>query len=853
MDMPVTRELDSAAFDLLVERRSLAMDSENLAADLRRHFSRTLGRDRYCSSRHYVYLALAMTLRDRLMERWRGTSYAYQEKDCRRTHYLSLEFLLGRALGNSVLNLGLDQPLAEALTTLGLDLEELEQAEHDAGLGNGGLGRLAACFLDSCATLQLPVRGYGIRYEYGMFRQVLDNGHQLEEPDHWLRDGYPWELERPEYTQRIKFGGRAEYYRDGSMHLRVRWVDTTDVLAVPYDIPIPGYRNGTVNTLRLWKAAATDEFDLGEFNAGSYPEAVAGKNAAEHITMVLYPNDASENGKELRLRQQYFLASASLQDVLRYWAGLHGEDFSRFAEKNCFQLNDTHPTCAVPELMRLLMDEHGLGWDQAWDITTRTMAYTNHTLLPEALEQWPVRMFERLLPRLLEIIYEINGRFLAAVARRWPGDTERLRRMSLIAEGPDPQVRMAYLAIIGSFSVNGVAELHSRLLRQGLFSDFNELWPERFNNKTNGVTQRRWLALCNPSLAGLLDEAIGEGWRVDLGRLQALRPQAEDAGFRRLWAAVRQTNKRRLAAMVAADCGLVLDPEALFDVQVKRMHEYKRQLLNVLHVIHLYLRIKSGDTAGMVPRCVMIGGKAAPGYFIAKLVVKLVNNVAQVVNADPQVAPWLQLVFLPNYRVTAMERICPGTDLSEQISTAGKEASGTGNMKFMMNGAVTIGTLDGANIEIREAVGGDDFFLFGHTAEEVVSLRRGYDPQAFIAASPGLGEVLRLLESGHFSQFEPGIFDPIIASVRSPGDPWVVAADFASYVTTQANAATAFADSERWLAMSIRNSAASGRFSTDRTIAEYARDIWKLEPVPTQRVTVSAEARSRRRRNDRDH
>lgn len=834
MEMPINQDQVLLPFDALVEREALAMDPEALTADLRRHFSRTLGRDRFCRSRHYAYLALALTLRDRLMERLRQTSYAYQEHDSRRTHYLSLEFLLGRVLGNSVLNLGLEKDLSDALHCLGLNLETLAESEHDAGLGNGGLGRLAACFLDSCATLQLPVRGYGIRYDYGMFRQVIDNGYQVEEPDHWLRDGYPWEHERPEYTQRVKFAGRSEFYRDSKHVLRARWVDTVDVLAVPYDLPIPGYRNGTVNTLRLWKAAATDEFDLSEFNAGSYTDSVAGKNAAEHITMVLYPNDASENGKELRLQQQYFLASASLQDVLRHWLRFHGSDFSNFADKNCFQLNDTHPTCAVPELMRLLMDDQGLPWEQAWEITSRTMAYTNHTLLPEALEQWPVRMFERLLPRLLDIIYEINGRFLAEVARRWPGDSDRLRRMSLIAEGGEPQVRMAYLAIVGSFSVNGVAELHSQLLRQGLFKDFHELWPERFNNKTNGVTQRRWLALCNPPLATLLDEAIGPNWRVRLESLEALRPLAQDAGFRERWAAVRQANKARLSRLVQAECGVIVDPTAMFDVQVKRMHEYKRQLLNLLHVVHLYLRIKAGDTRGLVPRCVLIGGKAAPGYYMAKLVVKLINNVARVVNADPQVDPWLKLVFLPNYRVTAMERICPGTDLSQQISTAGKEASGTGNMKFMINGAVTIGTLDGANIEIREAVGPDDFLLFGHSAEEVQSLRNSYDASAIIDRTPALGEVLKLLESRHFNQFEPDLFDPVLASVRSSADPWVVAADFASYVEAQERAATAFAQPQHWLGMSVRNCAASGRFSSDRTIQEYAREIWRLQPISAQ-------------------
>jgi starch phosphorylase len=608
-------------------------------------------------------------------------------------------------------------------------------------------------------------------------------------------------------------------------------VDSHDVLAVPFDTPIPGYRNGTVNVLRLWAAAATDEFDLGEFNAGSYTESVAAKNAAENITMVLYPNDASENGKELRLKQQYFLASASLQDVLERWELRHGNDFSAFADKNCFQLNDTHPTCAVPELMRLLIDEHSLEWDAAWAIVSRTMAYTNHTLLPEALEKWPVRLFGLLLPRLLEIIYEINARFLVAVARRWPGDSERLARMSLIEEGPEPQVRMAYLAIVGSFSVNGVAELHSDLLQQGLFRDFYELWPEKFNNKTNGVTQRRWIAAANPGMARLVNATIGERWITRLDDLRGLARHADDTAFRQRWHEVKRANKVRLAEMVRRDCGVDFDPDALFDVQVKRIHEYKRQLLNVLHVIHLYARLKDGEEAEWTRRCVLIGGKAAPGYFMAKRIISLICRVAEAVNEDEEVRDWLKLAFLPNYRVSAMEVIAPGTDLSEQISTAGKEASGTGNMKFMMNGAATIGTLDGANIEIREEVGDDNFFLFGLTADEVEAARRSYDPNALIAADPDLARVMALLESGHFNQFEPGLFDPIVQAIRSPHDPWLVAADFRSYVDAQERAAVAYRDRERWTRMSILNTAASGKFSTDRTMAEYNTEIWRLTPV----------------------
>lgn len=815
----------------LTQMPPLGMDTESLAKDFQRYFSHTLGRDKRCSSSHYPYAALVLALRDRLMERLKATREIHEDLDCRRAHYISLEFLMGRALGNAILNLGLEKETEDSLNRFGIYLEDMIEAENDAGLGNGGLGRLAACFLDSCATLQLPVVGYGIRYEYGMFRQHIEDGFQVEEPDHWLRDGNPWELERPEFTQRVQFEGHTEQYRDAAGKTRTRWVNTHDVLAVPYDVPIPGYQNETVNTLRLWKSAATDEFDLGEFNAGSYPESVAAKNAAEHISMVLYPNDASENGKELRLKQQYFLASASLHDVMRRWIRDHGKSFDDFAEKNCFQLNDTHPTIAVAELMRQLMDEQFLEWDEAWDITTRTMAYTNHTLLPEALEKWPVRLFAQLLPRLLEIIYEINARFLNEVSQHWPGDIDRLQRMSIVEEGPDQQLRMAYLAIVGSYSVNGVAQLHSQLLKDGLFRDFYELWPHKFNNKTNGVTQRRWLAWCNPSLNKLLSKTIGEEWVTDLQQLSKLKPHADNPNFRKEWRAVKLENKQRLAELVKEKCDVDFKPEAIFDVQVKRIHEYKRQLLNVLHVIHLYNRIKRGDTKNWAPRCVLIGGKAAPGYAQAKLIIKLVNSVASVVNSDPDVGDLLKVAFFPDYCVSAMEIICPGTDLSEQVSTAGKEASGTGNMKFMMNGAITIGTLDGANIEIREEAGEENFFLFGLTAAEVEETRKHYDPAAIIEQDADFKQVMYLLECGHFNRFMPGLFDHIINAIKSPHDPWLVAADFRSYVDAQQRAAEAYQNTDSWTRMSIINTACSGKFSTDRTMRDYNNDIWKLTPI----------------------
>lgn len=810
---------------------SMPMDAEGIFESFVHYFSATLGRRTIRPGSPYVYQAFAFTIRDRLMERWNRTHHTIEQNDQRVTCYLSLEYLMGRLMRNAILNLGIERECEAALQRLGLSMADLLASERDTGLGNGGLGRLAACFLDSCATLELPVIGYGIRYNYGMFRQEICDGFQHEEPDPWLRDGFPWEIERSELARPVHFGGRTETYTDASGRARVRWVNTHDVLAVPFDIPVPGYRNEIVNTLRLWSARATDAFDLDEFNAGSYADSVAAKNAAENITMVLYPNAVNENGQELRLRQQYFLASASLKDVLRQWSERHGDDLSSFADKHCFQLNDTHPAVTVAELMRLLLDEYGLDWDRAWDITRSTLAYTNHTLLPEALETWPVAMFERLLPRLLEIIYEINARFLSEVSRRWPGDTERLRRMSLIEEGREPMIRMAYLAIVGSFSVNGVAELHSRLLREGLFRDFNALWPERFNNKTNGVTPRRWLAACNPRLAGLITDAIGEGWVTDLGRLERLAGHVDDAGFRERWCEARDVNKARLAGLIESRAGIELDPRMLFDVQVKRIHEYKRQLLNTLHVIHLYDRIKRGDGDDVPPRAVVIGGKAAPGYSMAKLIIKFINNVAATINADPAMSGRLSLVFFPDYNVSAMEYICPAAELSEQISTAGKEASGTGNMKLMMNGAVTIGTLDGANVEIRDAVGDENFFLFGLTVDEIAALRERYDPGSIIEADPDIARIFELIESDFFNSFEPGLFRPIIDSLRDPNDPWMNVADLRAFIDAQQRVGAAYGDRDTWTRMSIRNTAASGRFSTDRTISEYNRDIWRLDPI----------------------
>lgn len=814
------------------------IDESTLSDDLTRHFYYTLGRDVVGESQLYLYHALALTIRDRLVARCRETNQQIKQQKRRKTAYLSLEFLMGRALGNAVLNLDLESQVSTALQAYCTELENVEQAEHDAGLGNGGLGRLAACFLDSCASLALPVVGYGIRYEYGMFNQSIKEGNQVEQPDNWLREGHPWELSAPEQAKRVKFSGYVQSYTDKFGREHRQWVSSQDVLAVPYDVPIPGYKNNIVNTLRLWKSEATDEFNLAEFNAGSYSEAVAQKNLAEQITMVLYPNDSSENGKELRLRQQYFLSSASIQDVLSQWIEQYGDDFTDFAQHHVFQLNDTHPSIAVAELMRILVDDHELDWDQAWNITTQTMAYTNHTLLPEALEKWSVALFAKLLPRILEIIYEINARFLAEVARHWPGDVQKQRDLSLIEEGGEPQIRMAFLAIVGSYSVNGVAALHTQLLTAGLFKDFYALWPEKFNNKTNGVTPRRWLAYCNPSLSHIISEKIGKDWIGDFAKISQLRRFYDDPQLHVTWQQAKRENKQRLVDLVKQKCGVEFDVNMLFDVQVKRIHEYKRQLLNVLHVIHLYDRIRRGDTQGMVPRCVLLGGKAAPGYVMAKKIIKLINNVAEVINKDPEVSMFLRVAFLPNYNVTAMETICPATDLSEQVSTAGKEASGTGNMKFMMNGALTIGTLDGANIEIRDAVGAENFFLFGAQAEHIDEIRAHYNPSEIIANNPDLNNVMHLLESGHFNLFEPGLFDDVINCIKSKDDAWLTAHDFASYIAAQREVDIAYADQTYWTQMSILNTAASGLFSSDRTIGQYCDDIWHLTPLDTTHQTV---------------
>jgi len=809
-----------------------ATDVEALRRSFADHLQYSQGKDEHSATPHDRYLAVADTVRDRLMRRWIQTQQAYYRSDAKRVYYLSLEFLMGKALENNLINVGLLDNMKAALSGMGLDLSELAAQEPDAGLGNGGLGRLAACFLDSMATLALPAYGYGIRYEFGIFDQEIRDGWQVERPEEWLRFGNPWEVPRPEYQVPVSFYGRTEKAADEHGKLRVRWVDTRQVLGMPYDTPIAGYRNRTVNTLRLWRARASQEFDLSDFNAGDYLRAVEDKNLSENISKVLYPNDVTVMGKELRLQQQYFFVACSLHDIVNRHLKVH-PGFDNFADKVAIQLNDTHPAIAVPELLRILVDEQGVEWNRAWEIGRAVFGYTNHTLLPEALEKWPLELFGRVLPRHLEIIFELNGRFLEEVRRGGRFDEESIARMSIIEEGTPKQVRMAHLAVVGSHSVNGVAALHTELLKSDLLRDFHRLWPERFNNKTNGVTTRRWVLLANPELSSALNEVLGPGWATDANELRRLELLVEDEAFRRRFREIKRSNKEQLAEIVLRENGVELDVEAVFDVQVKRIHEYKRQLLNVFHVVHQYLRMKADPSYRPLPRAYLFGGKAAPGYAMAKWTIKLVNAVADVVNHDPDLGGRIKVVFLRNYRVSLAERIFPAADVSEQISTAGKEASGTGNMKFAMNGALTIGTLDGANVEIRDAVGHDNFFLFGLTVPEVQELRRrGYHPWEVYRANPDLKAVVEAISSGAFSPGEPSLFQPVVDSLLNGGDPYLVLADFAAYVEAQERVSRAYLDYEAWTRMAILNVARTGEFSSDRTIRQYAEEIWKVGPIP---------------------
>jgi len=806
----------------------LGMDRAAIKRSFAHNLEYTLGKDEYSATTRDFFKCLALSARDRMFDRWNVTQQGYHRTDARRVYYLSLEYLIGRLLSDSLLNLGIQEEARAALDELDIDTAALADVEDDPGLGNGGLGRLAACFLDSMATLGVAAVGYGIRYEYGIFRQEIVNGAQRERPDSWLRYGTPWIVPRSELLFLVPFGGRVETsVKDG--RLAFSWADTDNVVAIANDIPIPGYRNEVVNTLRLWSAHASRELDISSFNRGDYIAAVEEKNASENLARVLYPNDQVTSGSELRLKQEYFFVSATLQDAIRRHLSGH-PTVEDLAEKAVFQLNDTHPSVAIAELMRLLIDEHGLEWNKAWSITTRCFAYTNHTVMPEALETWPVALFERILPRHLQLIYEINRRFLDELGTRFPDDRERVRRMSLIDEGPPKRVRMAHLAVVGSFAVNGVSELHSRLLRERLFRDFAELEPNKFHNETNGITPRRWLRTCNPLLSQLITSAIGDQWITNLDELEGLVPLAQDAEFCRRWREVKHANKRRLAEHLMAQLGVAVEPSSLFDVQIKRMHEYKRQLLNVLHLVALYQQLKAGRGLDVrVPRTFIFAGKAAPGYEIAKQVIRLIHDVGQVVNDDPDTREQLKVVFIPNYSVSVAELVIPAADLSEQISTAGMEASGTGNMKLALNGALTIGTLDGANVEIREAVGEDNIFIFGLTEAQVSAWRsRGYDPLEPYRADPVLRSVLDALGNGAFSPGEPGRYRPVAEGLLHRGDPYFVVADFRSYRLAQLEVDAAYADADGWTHKSILNVARMGRFSSDATIRRYARDIWRV-------------------------
>ncbi len=790
-----------------------------------------LGRFPEVATRNDRYMALACTVRDRLVQRWVRTGKTYFEKRARTVCYLSAEFLLGPHLKNNLINLELYDVARQAMEELGLNLEELLEQEEEPGLGNGGLGRLAACYMDSLSTLQIPAIGYGIRYEFGIFDQTIRDGWQVEITDKWLHLGNPWEIPRPEVSFEVKLGGHTESYRDERGRYRVRWIPHRVLRGVPYDTPILGYRVNNTNLLRLWKAEAVESFDFQAFNVGDYYGAVDEKMESENVSKVLYPNDEPVQGKQLRLAQQYFFVSCSLRDMMRIHlqSAKSVEDFHR---KYAVQLNDTHPSIAVAELMRLLLDEHELDWEPAWEITRHTFGYTNHTLLPEALEKWPVSLFGSLLPRHLEIIYEINQRFLEEVRGKYPGDGERAARLSLIDETVGRYVRMANLACVGSHAINGVAALHTNLLKKSVLRDFAELWPEKFSNKTNGVTPRRFLVLCNPGLADLISSRVGEEWPKDLNQLRRLEAFADNKDFRQAWHKVKQENKQALAAAVEKRTGIVVDPQSLFDIQVKRMHEYKRQHLNLLHVVTLYNRLKRNPKLAITPRTVIFGGKAAPGYFMAKLIIKLINSVAAVVNADPEVRGHLRVVFWPDYNVKNSQLIFPGADLSEQISTAGMEASGTGNMKFALNGALTIGTLDGANVEIREEVGSENFFLFGLTADEVMALKaRGYRPKGIYESNAELRQALDDIASGKFSQGDTKLFRPFVDSLLYH-DTFLALADYQAYIDCQDAVGTAYRDRERWTRMSILTVARMGKFSSDRAIQEYCDDIWKVKPVP---------------------
>ena len=806
------------------------VSAEGIQQAFRENLRYALGRSERVATKHDLYVALALTVRDRVFQRTVESIETYGGANARRVAYLSAEYLPGPHLANNLLNLGITESVGEAMRALGHDPDEIFAQEEEPGLGNGGLGRLASCYMDSLASVEVPAIGYGIRYEFGIFDQVIRDGWQCEITDKWLRNGNPWEIARPETTYAVKFGGHTESFTDQHGKYRVRWIPDTEVKGVAYDTPIPGYRVHTCNILRLWKAEAVESFDFAAFNHGDYYRAVQDKMASENITKVLYPNDEVTVGKELRLKQQFFFSSCSLQDMLRIHALLGGAP-ENFHEKWAVQLNDTHPAVAVPELMRLLVDEHELGWDEAWNVTRATFAYTNHTLLPEALEKWSVDLFGALLPRHLEIIYEINRRFLDEVRTKFPKDAGLLARLSLIDEAGPRSVRMAHLATVGSHTVNGVAELHSELLKQTVLRDFAELWPKKFCNVTNGVTPRRFVALANPGLTELITRKIGDGWLKDLNQLRGLEPLADDAQFQEEWREIKLTNKRRLAELIAARTGIGVTPESLFDVQVKRIHEYKRQHLNALHILTLYLRLRREPGADVPARTFIFGGKAAPGYFMAKRIIRLITAIGDMVNHDPVVRDRLKVVYLPDFNVTNAQFIYAAANLSEQISTAGKEASGTGNMKFALNGALTIGTLDGANVEIREEVGADNFFLFGLTAPEVGELRaRGYQPRDYYSRNEMLRAVIDYIGSGTLGGEAGELFRPIVENLLND-DSFLLLADYQAYVETQERVSALWRDQSAWTRTSILNTARMGKFSSDRSIRDYCQRVWDIQPT----------------------
>jgi glycogen phosphorylase len=810
-------------------------------AELKRDFLNKLfyvqGKFPALASLNDYYMALSYTVRDRLLERWISTATLYTDSGSRTICYLSAEFLMGPQLGNNLINLGIYDQAQAAVADLGLDLDALLEQEEEPGLGNGGLGRLAACYLDSMATLEIPSIGYGIRYEFGIFEQDIRDGWQVERTDKWLRFGNPWEIARPEWAVEVKLGGHVDHYTDDQGQYRARWIPFELIKGVPYDNPILGYKTNTANTLRLWTAEAPESFDFGAFNAGNYAGAVHKKMVSENISKVLYPNDDSDQGKRLRLTQQIFFVSCSLQDMIRVMK-VQNIPLEKFHEKFAIQLNDTHPAVSIAELMRLLIDEYYMKWDQAWAITQKTFAYTNHTILPEALERWPISLFGNLLPRHMEIIYEINHNFMADVRMKFPDDADRLSRMSLIDESNGRYVRMAHLACVGSFAINGVAALHTELLKQDVLRDFYEIYPEKFSNKTNGVTPRRFVVLSNPKLTDLITSKIGDNWIKNLEDLKKLEVYADDSAFHKEWQQIKLGLKTSLATHIGEQYGVKVNPHSLFDIQAKRIHEYKRQHLNVLYIITLYNRIKANPDIDITPQTFLFAGKAAPGYFMAKLIIKLINSVADVVNRDPDVRDRLKVVFLKDYSVKFAQNVYPAADLSEQISTAGKEASGTGNMKFAMNGALTIGTLDGANIEIREEVGAENFFLFGLTEQEVQKMSaEGYSPMKYYNSNLELKLAIDRIASGYFSHGDKDLFKPLL-DVLMKYDPYFLFADYQSYIDCQQKASQAYRDQEHWTKMAILNVARMGKFSSDRSIREYCQDIWNIEPVKVELKTL---------------